>query len=130
MTANHAQIDIMAYLQETYRPLEGETFQATYQDVVTMPQTGMQRHVLVIGQENPFALRLGEISNAVLENIGERVWKGITRQGGSFCLWVEPNMSGVMAGQPNLNFRVERCTPFPGNGNPFTHGVSIKVSVI
>ena len=43
-----------------------------------MPQTGNPRDVLSVGQGDPFAAILGEISSAVLQTYGETVWKGIT----------------------------------------------------
>lgn len=141
MAAAPTPIDIMTYLQQKYQPLVGMIFQATYEGEITMPQTGNQRDVLVIGQGTSFAAALSEIANAVLQTFGERVWKGITRRENryrnttEYLLWVEPlnissNMSGVIAEQPapTFNFRVDQCTPFLGNGNPFSHGVSIQVS--
>lgn len=126
-------------LQLKYQPLVTmgmtSTFQATYRGVFTMPQTERERDILSIGQGNPFAATLREISNAVLQTYGERVWKGITRREDNlgnteYWLWVEPDLSGVIAEQSTHYFRVEQCTPFPGNGIRFSHGVSIKVSVI
>ena len=110
-------------------------FQATYQGVFNMPQTGNQRYLLVIGQENTFAETLAAISTTVLQTLGPRIWKGITCQVNSFgrteyVLWVEPNLNKEIEEQSILNFRVDQCTPFPGNGIEFSHGVSIKVSVI
>ena len=110
-------------------------FQATCQGVVNMRQTGNPRYLLVIGQENPFAETLAAISNTVLQTLGPRVWKGITCQVNSFgnteyVLWVDPNLKKEIVEQSTLNFRVDQCTPFLGNGIEFSHGVSIKVSVI
>ena len=135
MAADPTPIDIMTHLQQKYQPLVGMTFQATYEGEIIMPQTGNQRDILVIGQGNPFAATLSEVSKAVLQTFGERVWKGITcredrHRNTEYLLWVEPNMSGVIVEQSTLNFRVDQCAPFPGNGNPFSHGVSIKVSAI
>ena len=135
MAADPLPIDIMTDLQQNYQPLVGITFEATYEGEATMPQTENQRDILVIRQGSPFAATLNEISNAVLQTYGERVWKGITRREGryrntEYLLWVEANMRGVIAEQSTLNFRVDQCTPFLGNGNPFSHGVSIRVSAI
>ena len=100
MAADPLPSDIMADLQQRYQPLVGIIFQATYAGEATMPQTENQRAVLVIRQENPFSATLSEISNAVLQAYGERVWKGITRNRNTeYLLWVEPNMTGVIAEQ-------------------------------
>lgn len=118
MAAAPTPIDIMTYLQQKYQPLVGMIFQATYEGEITMPQTGNQRDVLVIGQGTPFAAALSEIANAVLQTFGERVWKGITRRENryrnttEYLLWVEPlnissNMSGVMVEQPAPTFQFQ-----------------------
>ena len=135
MAAHPIPIDIMTDLQQTYQPLVRRIFQATYEGERPMPQTGNQRDILVIRQGNLFAAALSEISNAVVQTYRESVWKGITRRedryrNTEYLLWVEPDMSGVIAEQSTLNFRVDQCTPFLGNGDPFTHGVSIRVSAI
>lgn len=135
MAAGPTPIDIMTDLQQKYQPLVGMKFQATYQGEITMPQTGNQRDILVIKQGNPFVATVSEISHAVQQTFGESVWKGITRREHSldnteYLLWVEPNMSGVIAEQSAHNFRVDQCTPFLGNGIEFSYGVSIKVSAI
>ena len=99
-----------------------------------MPQTGNQRDILVIRHGNSFAATLIEISNVVLKTIGVRVWKEITHRmdnlgNTEYLLWVEPNLNGVIAKQSTLEFKVDQCTPFLGNGIQL-HGVSIKVSAI
>lgn len=125
-------------LQLKYKPLVGMTFQGTYEDVLIMPQTGNPRDIISVGHEDPFAETLSGLSAAVLKAHGQRVWKGITgpeqsRGYSDYWLWVEPGLNEAMAmGQP-YNFQITQCTPFAcggGGGGVFSHGVSIKVSVI
>ena len=127
--------EVLKDLQRWYQPLVGMTFQATYQGVFTMPQTGQQRDVLVIGQGNPsFHATLSAISSAVLTKYDETVWKGITgpedRKGyTNYWLWVEPDFSG----QPQVGlqgvctFQIAQYSLFTCGGGTFSYGVSIKV---
>lgn len=122
-------------LQQKYQPLVGMTFQATYQDVFPMPQTGNLRDILSITQGDPFARILSGISSVVLETHGQQVWKGITgpEQSPNFTdywLWVEPGFSEQLEMGRRYNFQIAQCTPFACGGGDFSYGVSIKASFI
>ena len=131
--ANHELI--MNDLQLKYQPLIGMEFEGTYQGEFTMPQTGNPRDVLSIEEDDPFTETLHEISQAVRQAYGKEIWEGITGPEDSdhftdYWLWVEPGFSEVLGEESTRNFRVQKCTPFQGNGIQFSYGVSIKVSVI
>ena len=128
-------------LQLKYQTLWGRTFYATYQGESYIPQTGtgpIARDVLSIVEEDTFTSVLREISNDVLrEPYGQQVWKAITVPEdvpgqNDYKLLVEPGLSvsGVVPLQPPHRFRVDTCTPFTLEGDPFSHGVNIKVSVL
>lgn len=122
-------------LQQKYQPLVGKPFQGTYEDVFNMPQTGNPRDIISVDQRNPFAEILSGVSDAVLQTYGQHVWKGITgpEQSPNFSdywLWVEPGFNGVLQMGQRYNFQITQCTPFPCGGGVFSHGVSIKASVI
>ena len=126
---------IMNDLQQKYQPLVGNEFQGTYEGELTMPQTGNPRDVLSVGPGDPLAVILGGISNAVLQTYDQQVWKGITgpEQNPNFSdywLWVEPVSGGQLEMGRRYNFQITQCTPFPCGGDVFSHGVSIKASVI
>ena len=71
--------EVLKDLQLWYDPLVGMKCQAIYQGEQTMPQTGNQRVVLVIGLGNStFHATLSGISSVVLTKYGKTVWKGIT----------------------------------------------------
>ena len=126
-------LDPIDDLRQKYKPLRGMEFEATYEGDRIMPQTENSRDVLSIEKEDPFAETLREISDAVLEAYGKKIWKGITGPPdfADYWLWVEP-VDELTEDQEGCsrNFRVKKCTPFQCNGNQFSHGVSIKVSVI
>ena len=116
-----------------YQPLVGTVFQGTYQGEFAMPQTQNPRDVLSVQPGTPFAVVLQGISQAVPQAYRNRIWKGITGPDDGYAeywLWVEPCLSGVLALQSTRSFKIEECTPFPGNGVPFLYGISIKVSVV
>ena len=122
-------------LQLKYQPLM--TFQGTYEGVLNMPQApaGNPRVIISVSQGDPFAAILSSVSGAVLQNYGQQVWKGITGPEQSpnysdYWLWVEPGFHGVLAMGQRYNFQITQCTPFPCGGAVFSHGVSIKASVI
>lgn len=126
---------IMNDLKLKYKPLVGVEFEGTYQGEREMPQTENPRDVLSIEEEAPFAEVLQEISQAVKQAYGKQIWKGITGPEDSdsftdYWLWVESCFSGVLEKESTHNFRVQKCTPFKGNGVQFSYGVSIRVSVI
>jgi len=59
-----------------------------------MSQTGNERDVLLVKEANPFARTLHEISKAVKEAYGSKIWKGITGPEASenftdYQVWVE-----------------------------------------
>ena len=122
-------------LQLKYQPLWDRIFQATYQGVFPMPQTGTPRDVLSIteGDHLYFAKTLSEISNAVLRRpYGRQVWKAITGPEDipgqtDYRLWVEPGFSGVIPQESIRNFKVEECSV--EIGIQFSHIVRIRVSV-
>ena len=128
--------EVVKDLQSWYRPLEGMTFQGTYQGEFTMPQTGNQRDLLVIGQGNfTFGATLNGISSAVLTKYGKTVWKGFTgpeddpARYTNHRMWVElpdANEEKLKVGFC-YNFQIARCTPFTCSGGDFWYGVSIKV---
>ncbi len=124
-------------LKLKYKPLVGMKFEGTYQGEREMPQTGNPRDVLSIveEEEDAFAEVLQEIFQAVIQAYGEQIWKGITGPEDSdrftdYWLWVEPCFSGELKEEPTHSFRVQKCSPFKGNGVQFSYGVSIRVSVI
>lgn len=118
-----------------YQPLVGMTFQATYNEEFTMPQTGNQRDVLVIGLGNStFHATLGGISSAVLTKYGKTVWKEITGPEDSlgytnYWLGVETpdlNEDKLQVGFC-YNFQIAKYTLFTCVGGDFSYGVIIKV---
>ena len=118
-----------------YQPLVGKPFQGTYEGVLIMPQTGNPRDIISVGHGNPFAEKLSGVSDAVLRTYGQQVWKRITgpEQSPNFSdywLWVEPGFDGVLRMGHPYTFQITECTPFPYGGGDFSHGVSIKASVI
>ena len=126
---------IMNDLSSKYKPLVGMEFEGIYKRVSEMPQTGNERDILLVEKAEPFAATLHEISKAVKNAYGRKIWKGITGPEDSttftdYWLWVEPGFDGELEKGSCRNFRVVRCTPFQGNGVLFSYGVSIKVSVI
>lgn len=133
--AEHEKKLIMDDLGLKYKPLIGMDFEAIYKGGFEMPQTGNERDVLLVKESNPFARTLHEISKAVKEAYGRKIWKGITGPEDSanftdYQLWVETCFYGELEVGSCRNFRVVRCTPFQGNGVKFSYGVSIEVSVI
>ena len=127
-------------LIDLYQPLVmagmTSTFQATYKGEFIMPQTENPRDVLLVRQGGPFAAILSGVSKAVLAlTYGQQVWKGITGPEDSpsytdYWLWVEPCFKGVLKEGLPYNFKITQCTPFPCGFGSFSHGVSIKASVI
>ena len=122
-------------LQLKYQPLVGVTLQGTYEGVLIMPQTGNPRDIISVGRVDPSASILSGVSAAVLGAYGQQVWKGITgpEQSPNFSdywLWVEPRFHGVLQMGLPYTFQITECTPFPCGGGVFSHGVSIKASVI
>ena len=121
-------------LRQNYQLLVGNEFQGTYEGVLIMPQTGNPRDIISVGQGDPFAAILSGVSNAVEQTYGQQVWKGITGPEQSFnfshyWLWVEHGVNGVLQMGHTYKFQITQCTPFVGGG-VFSHGVSIKASLI
>lgn len=136
MAIQVAQTDqIKNDLEEIYQPLIGKPIRATYQGECTMPFLGTPRDVLVLEANNPFAATLKEISAAVRNKYGARVWKGITGPEDSpgytdYWLWVESSPALQVRGI-TYNFKIERCAVFPGSSDGgFSYGVSTKVAVL
>ena len=122
-------------LKLRYQPLVNESFQGTYEGVLIMPQTGNPRDIISVGQGDPLAATLSGLSAAVLRTYGQQVWKGITgpEQSPNYSdhwLWVEPGFNEVLEMGKRYTFHIAQCTPFPCASGVFSHGVSIKVSVI
>ena len=131
--AEAQQADVMTDLRTKYKPLVGMVFQGEFGGEHTMPQTGNERDVLIVSQY-PLRATLSGISNAVLQNYGDSVWKGITGPEDSsrfsdHWLWVEPAFDGVLSEGATYTFRIDRCKPFQCGGiGTFSYGVSIKVT--
>ena len=121
------------FLDTTYKELVGQTFVATYQESLPMPQTSNLRDVLVVGVENPFNATLEAIRSSVVAKCGETVWKGITPTGwGDVRLWVEPTFVDIINTGSTCYFKIEKTAVFqcyPGTGFPHG-GVSIKASLM
>lgn len=128
---------VMENLYLKYRPLVGMVFPATYLGPFMMPQTENERDVLLILTEAELLREmLRKISNAVLQNYGKRVWKGITGSQDSarypdFWLWFEPGFNEVLMQEDFCyEFEIKQCRPFQCRGGDFDFGVSIKVVAI
>ena len=69
---------VLDVLSAIHQPLIGTSFQATYLGTYKMTQTGNNRLIFEVEPQNPSALIVKEVSNAVLATYGKTVWKGIT----------------------------------------------------
>lgn len=127
---------VMEDLYLKYRPLVGTIFQAKYLGPFPMPQTGNTRDVLLIVSDCEV---LRNISSAVLQSYGRRIWKGVTgpldsRRYPDYWLWVEPGFEEVLSQEDVCyEFKVKHCCPFQcrdDDDSDFDFGVSIKVAVI
>ena len=121
------------FLDTTYKELVGQTFVATYQESLPMPQTSNLRDILVVEVENPFNATLEAIRSSVVAECGETVWKGITRTfSGDVWLWVEPTFVDIINEGSTRWFEIEKAAVFQCyKGTGFPHGgVSIKASLM
>ena len=130
---------ILQDLSSIYQQLIGASFQATYIGMREMPQFGNLRPVLGV---NPFDATLPiveRVSNAVLANYGQTVWKGITGPNENqpytnYWLWVDPpeiSEQLVRGGMPQ-GFTVRDCVPYPcfaDHHGSFSFRVSIVVTI-
>ena len=125
--------EITSELLKIYNALKGNEFEAHYKGERKMPLKGTMRDVLEIDEGNPFASTLAEISSAVHQKYGTKVWKGITGPKDSehfedYRLWVERLHPALEEGNCYV-FKIVECIVFGGSGE-FSCGISMKATMI